>query len=118
MTGDAIHQVGCLAGERLLDDNGAFRTLQGGVRCRSSQRKVYFQLLNMCNIWHWSRDIQHWFEIVAVLHCSLFKRCISYQHLQRNKHKTYYLRKVIVFGKDKAFIRFSPTGNLASEWEV
>ena len=32
-TGDAIHQVGCLKGERLLnlDDNEAFRTLQGGV---------------------------------------------------------------------------------------
>ena len=31
MTADAIHQVRCLAGERFLDDNGAFRTLQGGV---------------------------------------------------------------------------------------
>ena len=31
LTGDAIHQVRCLAGERLHDDNGAFRTLQGGV---------------------------------------------------------------------------------------
>ena len=31
MTRDVIHQVRCLAGEHLLDDNGAFRTLQGGV---------------------------------------------------------------------------------------